>query len=259
MSDMTNRLKQIIYPLPRVKRLPMLQAQVKAEAQYLAGRHSRFHELLRLIRIALEFFRGMRALHRIGPAITVFGSARFKEGHPYYELARKMGTALAQEGYTVMTGGGPGIMEAANRGAKEAGGESVGCNIRLPHEQAPNPYLDKVIHFYYFFVRKVMLVKYSYAFVILPGGMGTIDEMSEAITLITTGKLYDFPVILMGTDYWQGYNDWLQNVVVKKGAVNAEDLNFVHITDDPNEAIRIINKIVQGLGVNLQPLRSTVE
>jgi uncharacterized protein (TIGR00730 family) len=256
---MANSWKHVFYPQPRIKRLDQLQSDVRAEAQYLAGRSSRKKEILRVIRIALEFLRGMRALHSIGPAITVFGSARFKEGHLYYALARRMGECLAREGFTVMTGGGPGIMEAANRGAKEAGGISVGCNIRLPQEQNPNPYLDKVVSFYYFFVRKVMLVKYSYAFVILPGGMGTLDEMSEAITLITTGKLYDFPVILMGKEYWEGYYRWVHDVLVKTGAVNEDDLKFVHLTDDPEEAMRIINKTVQGLGIQLTSLHSTAE
>jgi len=251
--------KPQIYPKPRIKRLQQLEADVRAEAQYLAGRNSRPRELRRVMRIAFEFLRGMMALHRIGPAVTVFGSARFKEGHPYYQLGQAVGAALAREGYTVITGGGPGIMEAANRGAKETGGHSIGCNIRLPHEQSPNKYLDKVVVFYYFFVRKVMLVKYSYAFIILPGGIGTLDEMTEALTLIQTGKLYDFPVILMGTDYWKGYWDWIHGVLVKNGAVNATDLSFVHLTDDPQEAIRIIHKTVQGLGLALTPIRSTVD
>ncbi len=256
---MVSFFKHLFYPQPRVKRIENLQNEVRAEAQYLAGRNSRRKEFLKVLRIGIEFIRGMRALHFVGPAITVFGSARFKEGHPYYDLARKMGESLAREGYTVITGGGPGIMEAANRGAKEAGGISVGCNIRLPHEQNSNPYLDKVVTFYYFFVRKVMLVKYSYAFVILPGGMGTLDEMTEAITLITTGKIYDFPVILMGKDYWQGFMQWVHEVLVKSGAVSIEDLKVVTITDDPLEAMQIINRTVQGLGIELTPIHTTVE
>jgi uncharacterized protein (TIGR00730 family) len=251
--------KTVFRPQPKVKRLQHLRLAVRGEAQYLAGRNSRFKELTRVFRISAEFIRGMRALHQVGPAITVFGSARFKEGHRFYELGRHMGAALAQEGYTVITGGGPGIMEAANRGAKEAGGASIGCNIILPHEQGSNPYVDKVATFYYFFVRKVMLVKYSYAFVILPGGMGTLDEMTEAITLIQTGKLYDFPVILMGKEYWQGFYDWIQNVLIKNGAVAPDDLKFVYMTDDPKEAIQMINSTVQGLGIHLTPIRSTVD
>lgn len=144
-------------------------------------------------------------------------------------------------------------MEASNRGAREAGGYNVGCNILLPHEQEPNPYLDKVVTFYYFFVRKVMLVKYSYAFIFLPGGLGTLDEMTEAMTLIQTGKLYDFPVILVGKEYWSGFFDWIHGTLVKNKAVTAEDLAFVHLTDDPQEVVRIIRGAVQGLGLSLRP------
>lgn len=200
--------------------------------------------------------RGMMALHRIGPAITVFGSARFNDGHRFYQLAQDMGAALAREGFTVMTGGGPGVMEAANRGAKESGGRSIGCSIILPFEHSPNPYLDQVTRFYYFFVRKVMLVKYSYAFIFLPGGFGTLDEMMEAITLIQTGKLYDFPVILLGTEYWKGLLEWIHQVVVKNGAASHEDLTFIHLTDDPEEAIQIIRRTAEGLGIKLVSLRS---
>lgn len=246
-------------PKAKIKRIRELRFDIHSEAHYLAGRHSRLEELVRLFRISLEFFRGMVSLHKIGPATTVFGSARFKEGHPYYLLGQKVGAVLAREGYTVMTGGGPGIMEAANRGAKEAGGKSIGCNIVLPNEQAPNRYLDQFVTFYYFFVRKVMLVKYSYAFVILPGGLGTLDEMTEAITLIQTGKLYDFPVIMMGKEYWKGFYDWVHDVLVKNGAVRTEDLNFIHLTDDPEEMIEIIRKTVDGLELTLTPLRSTLD
>src|SRR6185436_6522026 len=160
----------------------------------LSGPRARLSELARVIRIAGEFLRGFRRLHFVGPCVTVFGSARFKEDHPYYTLARDIGRRLALAGATVMTGGGPGIMEAANRGAKEAGGYSIGCNIRLPLEQQPNPYLDRWVTFRYFFVRKVLLVKYSYAFVIMPGGFGTLDELFEAVTLIQTRKIESFPV-----------------------------------------------------------------
>lgn len=246
-----------------IKRLKALKTKPKpraqSEAQFLAGRHSKLNEFMRLLRIAMEYIRGFRALHSIGPAITVFGSARFKEDHRYYQLGREIGRVLAREGYTVMTGGGPGIMEAANRGAQEAGGPSVGCNITLPHEQKPNPYLDKVVTFYYFFVRKVMLVKYSYAFVILPGGLGTLDEMTEAVTLIQTGKLYDFPVILVGTEFWQGFYDWVQGTLVKSGAVSQEDLSFVHLTDSPEKMLEIIRTTIQGIGLKLTPIHATVD
>lgn len=245
------------------KKLEHLRArnggQIQSEAEFLTGRYSRTRETARLFKIASEFVRGFRALQKIGPAITVFGSARFEENHPFYEMARQIGRSLANEGWTVMSGGGPGIMEAASRGAKEVGGKTVGCNIRLPHEQEPNPYLDQSITFYYFFVRKMMLVKYSYGFVILPGGMGTIDEMSEAITLIQTGKLYDFPIVLMGREYWSGLMNWIRDTAVKNGTISAEDLDFIHLTDDPTEAISIISKSTHGLGLPLTPVKSTVD
>lgn len=154
-------------------------------------------------RIANEFLRGFRFFHDVGRCVTVFGSARFPEGHRYYELAREVGKQLARAGYAVMTGGGPGIMEAANRGAKEGGGRSLGCNIELPREQEPNPFLDEWLDFEYFFVRKVMLVKYSSGFVLCPGGFGTMDEAFETLNLMHTGKIEDFPVVLMGEDYWR--------------------------------------------------------
>lgn len=234
-------------------------ANKQSEAQFLAGRHGYFREISRLVKIGMEFFWGFWRLHGVGPAITVFGSARFKEGHPEYERAREMGALLARDGYTVVTGGGPGIMEAASRGAKEVGGSTVGCNIVLPHEQSPNPYLDRVVTFYYFFVRKVMLVKYSYAFIIMPGGLGTLDEMTEAITLIQTGKLYDFPVILVGSEYWKGFYDWVENTLVTEGTVSREDLDFIHITDEPKDAMNIIRKVIHGIGLQLRPLPSTVD
>lgn len=252
---MASRWFSFFQPVPRFRRLGLVQG----ETQFLAGRHSRTYEFFRVLRIAIEFIRGFRTLHFIGPAITVFGSARFKEGHPYYELARRVGALLAQEGYAVMTGGGPGVMEAANRGAKEAGGHSVGCNILLPHEQEPNPYLDTVVTFYYFFVRKVMLIKYSFAFVILPGGLGTLDEMSEALTLIQTGKLYDFPIILVGRSYWQPFLDWVEGTLVKEGTVNAEDLHYLHVTDDLEELRRLTRATASTLGLKLIPLRSTLD
>lgn len=229
------------------------------EAYFLSGRHSRLREAIRVIKIAIEFIRGFRALHWTGPAVTVFGSARFPEGHPYYELGRQVGRALANQGFTVITGGGPGIMEAANRGAKEAGGKSIGCNIVLPHEQEPNPFLDQVITFYYFFVRKVMLIKYSHAFIILPGGLGTLDELSEAATLIQTGKLYDFPVILMGNDYWQGFRTWIDSVLVKQGAVSEDDLEFLRLTDNTQEMISIILESIDGLNLKLMPISSSTD
>src|SRR5258706_11253784 len=163
--------------------------------RFLEGPQRRLAELARAIRIFCEFIRGFRTLHFVGPCVTVFGSARFTEIHPYYRLARLTGAGLARLGFTVMTGGGPGIMEAANRGAKDAGGRSIGCNITLPQEQKPNAYLDKFVEFRYFFVRKVMLVKYSYAFIVMPGGYGTLDEVFETAVLVQTGKIRNFPII----------------------------------------------------------------
>src|SRR6187402_2188033 len=163
----------------------------RADEIFLDGPNSRFAEFCTLLRVMRDFLRGYRALHFVGPCVTVFGSARIKPDDPHYELARKMGAAIARLGFTVMTGGGPGIMEAANRGAKDVGGRSIGCNIVLPMEQEPNPYVDKFVEFRYFFVRKVMLVKYSYAFVVMPGGYGTLDEFFEALTLIQTKKIAD--------------------------------------------------------------------
>lgn len=232
---------------------------LKGEAQFLGARHSPIDEFFRVVRIGFEFVRGFRAFHSMGPAVTVFGSARFNESHPYYQLARDVGAAVAREGYVVMTGGGPGLMEAANRGAKDVGGFSVGANIVLPHEQRPNPYLDRVMTFYYFFVRKVMLLKYSYAYVILPGGLGTLDELSEALTLIQTGKLYDFPVILVGKDYWKGFYDWLRTTMAGTGTIQWEDLNYLKMTDDPQEVAEIIRDTGRGIGLKIQSLPSTVD
>ena len=256
---MQSTFKKLFRPEPRVKRLYELKAKTHDEAGYLAERNSLTKDVVRLIRICIEFVRGMKVLHKVGPAVSVFGSAQFREGHPYYNLGRTIGQALGREGYSVMTGGGPGVMEAANRGAQEVGATSIGCNIVLPTEQGPNPYLDLTVTFYYFFVRKIMLVKYSYAFVILPGGAGTFDELFEAITLIKTGKLYDFPVILMGKEYWNGLFTWMNETVVKSGAISQDELKFVHITDDPAEVLRIILQSVEGLSLKLTPIHPTVD
>lgn len=212
------------------------------ERRLLAGPTSRLSELLRVIRIAWEFIRGFRALHFVGPCITVFGSARFDEDHPYYELAREIGRSLAREGFTVMTGGGPGIMEAANRGAKDVGGRSIGCNIELPEEQVPNPYLDRWITFQHFYVRKVMLVKYSYAFIAMPGGFGTMDEVFETATLIQTGKIKDFAIIMVGSEYWRPLLGFMQDTLVAHGTVDAEELAAVHVVDSAEEAIAILRE-----------------
>jgi hypothetical protein len=209
-------------------------------AAFLSGPRARLDELARVFRIAGEFIRGFRRFHFVGPCVTVFGSARFREDHPYYSLAREIGRRLARAGATVMTGGGPGIMEAANRGAKEAGGYSIGCNIRLPVEQRPNQYLDRWITFRYFFVRKVLLVKYSYAFVIMPGGFGTLDELFEALTLIQTGKIYHFPVVLFGRAYWAGLVRWLQARALRERKIAPADMDLIILTDDPQQAVAAV-------------------
>ncbi|HEY7056839.1 MAG TPA: TIGR00730 family Rossman fold protein [Vicinamibacterales bacterium] len=207
-----------------------------ADQVLLQGPHSRTRELLLLARAVVDFLRGFRALHFVGPCVTVFGSARFGADHPYYALARQVGHRLADIGFTVMTGGGPGLMEGANRGAREAGGTSVGCNIALPHEQQPNPYLDRWVTCRYFFVRKVLLFKYSFAFIALPGGVGTIDEMFEAFTLIQTGKIRQFPMILMGTAYWRPLTDLLQRMI-GDGAIAPTDLELLFVTNSVEDAI----------------------
>jgi uncharacterized protein (TIGR00730 family) len=210
------------------------------EIRFLQGPQRRSFELRRTIRIFFEFLRGFRTLHFVGPCVTVFGSARFPETHPYYVVARQLGARLARAGFTVMTGGGPGIMEAANRGAREAGGRSVGCNIELPQEQRPNPYLDRWITFQHFYVRKVMLVKYSYAFVALPGGFGTLDEIFETAVLIQTGKIRDFPLILMGQEFWQPLLDFMDTRLVREGTVDPADLKRLTVTDSVDEAVTAI-------------------
>ena len=214
--------------------------------QFLEGPQPRGFELARALRVFIELMRGFRALHFVGPCVTVFGSARFPDDHPYYALARGVGGRLARAGFTVMTGGGPGIMEAANRGAQEAGGRSIGCNIELPREQAPNAYLDRWITFRYFFVRKMMLVKYSYAFVALPGGFGTLDEIFETATLIQTGKIRDFPLVLMGVEFWRPLLDFVDGRLIARGTIDPEDAARITVTDSPEEAVAVIT--AAGLG-----------
>jgi uncharacterized protein (TIGR00730 family) len=213
------------------------------EARFLQGAQERGFELRRALSIFFELMRGFRALHWVGPCATVFGSARFQEGHPYYALARSLGRELARVGFTVMTGGGPGIMEAANRGAREGGALSVGCNIELPREQKPNPYLDRWVTFRHFYVRKVMLVKYSYAFIVLPGGFGTLDELFEIATLVQTHKVQDFPIVLMGCDYWQPMLDFLRQRMLGAGTIDSTDVERFLVTDSPEEVVRSITDI----------------
>lgn len=209
---------------------------------FLAGPAGRLTEFGRVVRISTEFIRGFRKLHFVGPCVTVFGSARFDENHTYYKLAREVGQEIAKKELTVLTGGGPGIMEAANRGAKDIGGKSIGCNIKLPKEQAPNAYLDDWIEFHYFFVRKVMLVKYSCAFVILPGGFGTMDEVFETATLMQTQKIHRFPLILMGTEFWNPLIRFVKETMIENGTIDQEDFDKFTITDDPKEAIEEIQR-----------------
>ncbi len=201
------------------------------ERQLLAGPHGRGRELWLLLRILRDFLRGFRVLHFVGPCVTVFGSARFGEDHEAYDLARRAAERISRMGFTIMTGGGPGIMEAANRGARLAGGVSVGCNIRLPEEQHPNKYLDHWVTCDYLFVRKVMLFKYSYAFVAMPGGIGTMDELFEALTLIQTKKVEPFPIVLMGTVYWEPLQAFLRQMTAQ-GAISEADQHLILCTDD---------------------------
>jgi uncharacterized protein (TIGR00730 family) len=220
------------------------------ERWFLEGPSSRGFELRRILRIVRELIRGLRAFHFLGPCVTVFGSARFGDDHPAYALARETGRRLAVAGFTTMTGGGPGVMEAANRGAREAGGKSVGCNIELPEEQRPNPYLDDFVTFRYFFIRKLMLVKYSYAFIALPGGFGTLDEIFETAVLIQTGKIRDFPLVLMGAEYWRPLVDFLRDGLVPAGTIAPADIDRLTVTDDPAEAVDcILRAATQRFGI----------
>jgi uncharacterized protein (TIGR00730 family) len=213
--------------------------KVDEEYQFLMTARTRQGEIARLKRITAEFIRGFKGLSQLGPAVTVFGSARFKPNHPYYKLAREVGGELARRGLTTLTGGGPGIMEAANRGAHEAGGASYGLNIILPHEQSINPYVDKSIEFRYFFVRKVMLVKYSCAFIVMPGGLGTLDELFEAATLIQCKKIGPFPLVLMDKKFWAGLRKFGRFMMGER-VFNPEELGFGRITDSPQEAVDLI-------------------
>lgn len=212
------------------------------ERLFLEGPHGRGFELRRALRIFSELIYGFRSLHFVGPCITVFGSARFPAEHPYYALTRELGTIIAEAKFTVMTGGGPGLMEAANRGAKDVSGVSIGCNIVLPKEQEPNRYLDKWVEFRYFFVRKMMLVKYSYGFVAAPGGFGTLDELFEVVTLIQTGKIKSFPVVLLGVEYWSPLLRFLRDSLLVKAAIDPQDLDRLFVTDSPREAVSFIQK-----------------
>ena len=227
---------------------------VQQERRFLQGPQTRRFELFQALKIAWAFLRGSRKLHFVGPCVTVFGSARLAPGHRYYELAREAGAALASAGFTVMTGGGPGAMEAANRGAREAGGRSVGCNIRLPHEQEPNAYLDTYVEFDRFFVRKVMLVKYSYAFVGIPGGYGTLDELFETATLIQTEKIRNFPLVLLGREYWQPLVDYWRDTMLATGTIDENDIDMFTLTDSVDEAVEKIRTVgMEEFGLSYAP------
>jgi len=214
------------------------------EKAFLRGADDLLVDFDRAFGIFQEFVRGCRALYDLGPAVTIFGSARFREDHPHYQLARATGRRLAEAGYAVVTGGGPGIMEAANRGAHEAGGTSVGCNIVLPMEQKPNPYLTRMIEFDHFFVRKVMLVKYSSAFILMPGGLGTLDEIFEIATLIQTGKVERFPIVVMGTDFWGPVLDPMRRTMLAAETVATGEIETMR-TDSPEEAVAHIDAVTR--------------
>ncbi len=219
--------------------LPGYELPAGEEQTFLATARTPQKEQARLKRISDEFQRAFKSFYHVGPAVTVFGSARFKETHPYYKLARAVGRELAKAGFATMTGGGPGIMEAANRGAHEAGGKSYGLNIILPHEQCENPYVDRSLEFHYFFTRKVCLVKYSCAFIVMPGGLGTLDELFEAATLIQCRKIGPFPVILMSTRFWAGLRKWGQEMM-KEGVFARDEIGFGYVTDSPKEAVDLV-------------------
>lgn len=227
---------------------------VSPDHTFLSGPRTRIRDLATLFRVAFDFMRAFRVLHFVGPCVTIFGSARTKPGTTYYELARRMGAECARLGFTVMTGGGPGIMEAGNRGAFEEGGRSVGVNIELPFEQHVNPYVQKSVTMRYFFTRKTVLIKYSYAFIVLPGGAGTLDEMFETMTLIQTGKLRNFPIVLMGKDYWKPLMDFVYKMA-EEGTIDPGDPDIIFFTDEPAEAVAHLERhAVRQFNLRRQPL-----
>ena len=211
--------------------------------RFLEGPQRRFFDLMRLGRISWEFLRGFSGLTRVGPCVSFFGSARVTEGQPSYDLARETAAIASRAGFTIMTGGGPGVMEAANRGAREAGGPSVGCVITLPWESKPNDYLDRAITFNHYFVRKVMLVKYSYAYVVMPGGVGTLDELFEIVTLVQCRKIRDFPIILMGSDFWEPMFEFFRTSMIPRGTVSEEDIKLLQVMDDPQEVVDLVSDV----------------
>ncbi len=216
----------------------------QADNQFLRGPQSKLSEFIFTLRVGQEFIRGFQTLHYVGPCITVFGSARFDEDNKYYKLTRSLSSKIASTGFTIMTGGGPGVMEAANRGAKDVDGNSVGCNILLPFEQSANPYLDKYVNFNYFFVRKVLMLKYSYGFVIMPGGFGTMDELFETLTLIQTKKINDFPVVIMGKEFFQPLITFMEKMV-EEGTISEKDMDLFLLTDSEEEALAHLGKYAE--------------
>ena len=221
--------------------LPETHPAHKSEIKFLAGPQNRWLEFTFSLKVLFEFIKGFRALHFVGPCVTIFGSARFIAGHPFYEKTEELSGKIAELGFTIMTGGGPGIMEAANRGAKAVGGRSVGCNIVLPMEQKPNPYLDKWVNIKYFFVRKTLLIKYSFAFVVMPGGFGTLDEYFEALTLIQTKKMSEFPIVIFDSLY---HKDLVAHIDRLKaaGTISTGDESLFLVTDSVEEAVAYIQK-----------------
>jgi uncharacterized protein (TIGR00730 family) len=241
-----------VSPLPS---LPLVSDEATKESKLLTARDSRTQELLRVMRISRELIRGFQGLHFVGPCVTFFGSARLGEDTPEYASARAAAAAVAAQGWTIITGGGPGMMEAANRGAKDVGGASIGATIDVNREPA-NQYCDKHVRFHYFFARKVTLVKYSYGFVLTPGGFGTLDELFESLTLIQTGRLEQFPVVLFGVDYWQPLVDWIRETLVSRHTITQADLDRLVLTDDPADIVAALAPIAQDL--DLHPLPSGV-
>ena len=219
----------------------------KSDQDFLAGGGEFTTESWRVFRIMSEFVEGFETLQDISPAVSIFGSARLEQGSPYYELAMETSKQLAEAGFNIITGGGPGIMEAANKGARMGGGKSIGLNIEIPMEQKPNDFLDTHIDFRYFFVRKVMFIKYAMAYVIMPGGFGTMDELFEALTLKQTDKILDFPILMMGKDYWAPMDNWIRTGMLKSGTISKQDLENFYLIDEPEEVVRIIKRCWKGI------------
>ncbi|MBC7426905.1 MAG: TIGR00730 family Rossman fold protein [Bacteroidia bacterium] len=227
-----------------------------SEIKFLQGPQSRWKDFIFTIKVVNQFVKGFRTLHYAGPCITIFGSARFPDTHPFYESTRKIASEIAKLGFTIMTGGGPGIMEAANRGARDVGGRSVGCNIELPFEQHENPYLDTWVGIKYFFVRKVLLLKYSYGFIVMPGGFGTMDELFEAITLIQTKMIQQFPIVIFNREYHKELLDYI-DYLNKQGTISPEDLNLILVTDNIDDVTEHIRKnCIEKFGLKPKKIRA---